>query len=83
MKITTIKKIHNNIYLNRQSKKETEVCIPHFLHGQSSRSNAKKSYFAHNNDAAKILSIGNSSMKTLPLPKKTSPKHSQLLTKKI
>jgi len=45
----------------------------------------KKSYFAHNNDATKILSIGNLSMKTLALPKKkkTSPKHSQLLTKKI
>jgi len=30
----------------------------------------KKSYFAHNNDATKILSIGNLSMKTLALPKK-------------
>lgn len=30
----------------------------------------KKSYFAHNNDATKILSIGNSSMKTLALTKK-------------
>lgn len=40
----------------------------------------KKSYFAHNNDATKILSIGNSSMKTLALPKK---KNSPLLTKKF
>lgn len=40
----------------------------------------KKSYFAHNNDATEILSIGNSSMKTLALPKK---KNSPLLTKKF
>lgn len=42
----------------------------------------KKSYFAHNNDATKILSIGNSSMKTLPLPKKNQSKTQPIVDKK-